>query len=153
ARSVPGQRGDAVAELDAIAREALGDFQRAGAQIAIADAMDRAFDEPRDHLLVAVLHTGEIDDLVNDQRPILHLAQHEQPPLAANAADGRGQNARRRRPWQSLHLPHGAGLARSLNRLDGERQARRRTQCTARARTMWRSGCGSVSSAWNRGSA
>ncbi len=80
---VPGERRHAVAELDSVAREPLRDLQRAAAQIAIVGAMDRAFDKPADDLAARMLDGGEIDDLVNQQRPILHQPEHRSPPVSA----------------------------------------------------------------------
>ena len=80
---VPGERRDAVAELDPVALEPLRDFERAPAQLAVVGAVDRAFDEAADDLATRVLQGGEIDDFVNQQRPILHQPEHRSPPFSA----------------------------------------------------------------------
>ena len=84
--AVPGERRDAVAELDPLGGELLGDAHRAAANVAIVRAMDRAFDQARHDLAVGMLDGGEIDDLVDQQRPILHQTQHEFPPVPRRLA-------------------------------------------------------------------
>ena len=69
---VPRQGGDAVARLDPVARQALGDAHRARAHIPVVGAMDRALHQPRHHFPIRMLDRGEVDDLVNQQRPFLH---------------------------------------------------------------------------------
>ena len=56
---VPGQRGDAVAELDPVALEPLRDLERALAQLAVVGAVDRPFDEAADDLAARVLQAAK----------------------------------------------------------------------------------------------
>ena len=77
---VPGQGRHAIAELDPVPRQPLRHAQRARPHRPVGRAVDRTLDQPGDHLLPAMLHAGEIDDLVEQQRPFLHLAQHRDPP-------------------------------------------------------------------------
>ena len=81
--AVPGERRDPVAELDPVALEALGDLERALADVAVVRAVHRPFDRPRSDLPVRELDGGEIDDLVHEQGPILHPSQHAFPPESA----------------------------------------------------------------------
>ena len=60
--------------LIAVALEPLGDLQGAPANRAIVGAVNRPLDEARDHLAMRMLDRGEVDDFVNEQRPILHQA-------------------------------------------------------------------------------
>ena len=57
---VPGERRDAVTELDAFLVEPLRDFQCAGTDVAVVGAVDRALDGARDHFAVAVLDRGVV---------------------------------------------------------------------------------------------
>ena len=74
--TVPGQRRDAIAELDPVALEPLGDLQRPFPDLRVIGAVDRAFDRPRHDFLVRKLDRGEVDDLVHQQRPFLHPSKH-----------------------------------------------------------------------------
>src|SRR3984885_2530670 len=74
--AVPGEGRDTVAELDPVALESLGDFERALTNGAVVGGMHRPFDRPRGDPLLRKLDGGEIDDLVHQQGPILHPSQH-----------------------------------------------------------------------------
>ena len=74
--AIPGERRDAIAELDPVALEFFGDLERALPDGAVVGVMHRAFDRPRRHLLLRELDRGEINDLVHQQGPILHPSQH-----------------------------------------------------------------------------
>ena len=80
APGVPGDGGDAVAELDAVAVEALRDLQRAIADFGVIGAMDGAFDRSRHDLLGAVDRRGVLDNPVTKQRPVLHQSTHTDVP-------------------------------------------------------------------------
>jgi hypothetical protein len=77
---VPAQRGDAIAELDAVPFQPLRDTQCAGADFGVIGAVQRPFDRARDHRAVGVIDRGMVDDPVAKQRPILHETEHENPP-------------------------------------------------------------------------
>ena len=80
APGVPGDGGDAVAELDAVAVQPLRDFQRAIVNFGVIGAMNRAFDRPRDDLLRSMISRRVFDNPVAQQRPILHQAKHTHVP-------------------------------------------------------------------------
>ena len=73
---VPGQRADAVAELDAEALERFGKLLGTLLRVAIAVAVDRTFDRARDDLDVGIIACREIDHLGDQQRTVLHQAKH-----------------------------------------------------------------------------
>jgi hypothetical protein len=73
---VPGERRDAVAELDAFLLEPLRDLEGTLAHLAVIGAVDRALDGARDDLAIAMLSGGVVDDLMAQQRPILHQSKH-----------------------------------------------------------------------------
>ena len=73
---VPGERGHAVAELDAVLLQALGHLERAGADLRVIGLDDRPLDRPGDDLALAVIGGRVVDDPVQQQRPILHQAEH-----------------------------------------------------------------------------
>ena len=76
ARGVPGQRGDAVALLDAISEERVGKLARAPVEVGIGRADDRAFDRAADDFLMAVVLVGVGEHLVDRELPVLHQARH-----------------------------------------------------------------------------
>ena len=61
--------------LDAVALEALRDFQRAAAHCGVIGAVDGAFDRARDDFLGA-MDRGVVDNPVTQQRPVLHQSKH-----------------------------------------------------------------------------
>ena len=73
---VPGDGADAVAELDAQPLQRLGQLLGALLGIAVAVAVHRAFDRARDDLDVGMVSGGEVDDLRDQQRAVLHQAEH-----------------------------------------------------------------------------
>jgi hypothetical protein len=83
--SVPGKRADAVADLEAVLLEALGDPERAAAHFAVIRRVDRAFHRAADHRPVRMMDRGVVDDAVAKQRPLLHEALHEFPPRTSCA--------------------------------------------------------------------
>ena len=80
APGVPGDGGDAVAELDAVAIEPLRDFQRARVNFGVIGAMNGTFDRSRDDLLRAVIPRRVLDNPVTKQRPVLHQSKHTHVP-------------------------------------------------------------------------
>jgi hypothetical protein len=72
APGVPGDGGDAVAELDAVAIKALRNLQGAVADFGVIGAMDGTFDRSRYDLLRAVNGGGVLDNPMAKQRPVLH---------------------------------------------------------------------------------
>ena len=85
---VPGQRRHAVAQLDAIAFEPLRHAQRAGAELGVIGGVDRPFDRARDHLPLAVIDRGVIDDAMAQQAANPASAQAWRPPLCACPSRG-----------------------------------------------------------------
>jgi len=75
--AVPGERRDAVAELDAVAFEPLRHAQGAGADLRIIGAMNRSFDRACDHRPLRMVERGVIDDAMAQERPILHKPEHD----------------------------------------------------------------------------
>ena len=73
---IPGDGGDAVAKLDAVAFQPLRNFQGARMNFGVIGAMNGAFDRPRDDLLRAVILRGVLDNPVAQQRPVLHQTKH-----------------------------------------------------------------------------
>ena len=86
AEAVPGKRRDPVAEPDPVAFEALGDFQRPLADLAIVRPVHGALDHARGDFPGRKLDRGEIDDLVHEQGPFLHTSEHRAPPVFSGAA-------------------------------------------------------------------
>src|SRR5439155_23600841 len=80
APGVPGDGGDAVAELDAVAVQPLRDLQGAVADLDVIGAVDRAFDRARDDFLRSVILGRVLDNPVAQQRPILHQTMHLNVP-------------------------------------------------------------------------
>ncbi len=73
---VPGDRADAIAEFDPVLLQPLGDAQRVAPDVGIGRLDDGALDRPRDHLAAAVIEPGMVDDLRDQQRPVLHQTEH-----------------------------------------------------------------------------
>src|SRR4029078_13711062 len=80
APGVPGDGGDAVAELDAIAVQPLRYFQRAHMNFGLIGAMNWTFDRPRDDFLRAVILRSVLDNPMAKQRPVLHQSKHTHFP-------------------------------------------------------------------------
>src|SRR5262249_499273 len=80
AGGIPGNGGDAVAELDAIALQHLGDFERAPVNFGVIGPDNRAFDRPGDDLLRALIRRPVLSDPVAEQSPILHQPEHSKLP-------------------------------------------------------------------------
>jgi hypothetical protein len=74
--AVPGQRGDAVAGLDASAASALATRRERAGHLLVGGAVDVAFDAPRHDLAVGVVPFGVDDEGGNQQRLLHHLAEH-----------------------------------------------------------------------------
>ena len=81
APGVPGQRRNTVARLDALARQPLRHLECAPTNIGIGGAVDGAFERTRHHLARTMLARGMVDDLVQQQGPVLHLAKHRDLPV------------------------------------------------------------------------
>ena len=81
AMGVPSKGADAIAELDAQTLQRLGDLLGALGGILVAVAVDRALDRAGDDLDVGVIGRGEIDHLRNQQRAVLHQAEHGVSPV------------------------------------------------------------------------
>ena len=73
---VPSQCGDPVTACDAGCVKAFGELEGAAAQIPIGLAVDRAFDQAADNLLIAELRGGVVNHLADQQGPMLHETQH-----------------------------------------------------------------------------
>ena len=76
AMGVPGERAHPVAELDAQLLQRFGELPGAPGGVLVAVAVDRPFDGPRHDLNVGIVGGGEVDDLRNQQRAVLHQAEH-----------------------------------------------------------------------------
>ena len=93
APGVPGDGGDAVAELDAVAVEPLRDLQCAIANFGVIGAMDRAFDRAGHDLLRSMDGRGVLDNPMTKQRPVLHQSTHtDVPPECVIACRGSSRN-------------------------------------------------------------
>src|SRR4029078_1195772 len=86
APGVPGDGGDAVAELDAVALQHLRQFQCAPVNFGVIGADYGAFNGSRHNLLRAVILRRVLDDPVTQQRPVLHQTQHKIPPAWYSSA-------------------------------------------------------------------
>src|SRR4051794_13011571 len=80
APGVPGDRGDTVAELDAVALQHLRDLEGTLVDFGIVGAMDRPFNRARHDLLLAMNPGGVFDDPVAEQGPTLHQTKHSDVP-------------------------------------------------------------------------
>ena len=76
---VPAERRHAVAQLDAVALEALRHLERACPDVGVIGGVDRSLDGARNHRPVAVVARGVIDHAVAQQRPVLHQSEHFVP--------------------------------------------------------------------------
>ena len=94
---VPGQRRHPVADLDAVALQPLREPARPLMDRRVGRAVHRPLDRARDHRPVRMLRPGVIEDAVDEQRPVLHQADHgvvlrplpEAPGLQAGVANWR----------------------------------------------------------------
>ena len=102
--AVPGQRGDAVAERQPRRSSACCDPARACRRLAVGGAVNVALDAARDDLGVVVVAGGELDQARDQQRLVLHQAEHRGlrmvwaasivgRPGAVTAADSAHQSA------------------------------------------------------------
>jgi hypothetical protein len=80
APGVPGDGGDAVAELDAIAVEPLCDFQCSDANFGVIGAMNRPLDRSGDHFAFTMNFRRMIDNPMTQHRPVLHQPAHINAP-------------------------------------------------------------------------
>src|SRR5262249_45165113 len=82
APGVPGDGGDTVAELDAVALQHLRTLQGVLVNFGVIGPDDGAFDRARHDLLRAVIGRGVLDDPVAEQGPVLHQTKHLNSLLA-----------------------------------------------------------------------
>jgi hypothetical protein len=80
ARGIPGDGGDAVAELDPGLVQRLRDLQRTFMNLFVGGADDGSFDRSRDDLLVAVNCRRMFENAVAEQGPVLHQTKHTDAP-------------------------------------------------------------------------
>src|SRR5207237_9434930 len=80
APGIPGDGGDAVAELDAVALQHLRNFQRTLVNFGVIGADDGSLDRSGDDLLRSVIPGRVLDNPVAQQRPILHQTTHPNVP-------------------------------------------------------------------------
>ena len=73
---VPGDGADRIAELDAQPLQGLGELLGALGRVLVAVAVDRPLDRAGHDLDVGVVPSGKVDDLRNQQRTVLHQAEH-----------------------------------------------------------------------------
>src|SRR5690606_31536060 len=78
--------------------EKLGDLQRARADRGIGRANDRALGRARDDLTPAMLERGIVEDLVAEQRPVLHQAIHRLNPVQQTGVRSIGAGRERALP-------------------------------------------------------
>jgi len=74
--AVPGERADAVARLDAELHQRLRDLLGAQPGIAVGVAVDIALDPARHDFRVAMVEGGVLDELLDQERSVLHQAEH-----------------------------------------------------------------------------
>ena len=84
---VPGQRGDPVAQLDALVEQRRGDLFGPQAKFRVSGPPDSAFDGAGHDFAVTMIMGSMIENLVHGQLPVLHQSLHSLPPdaLAASA--------------------------------------------------------------------
>src|SRR6266478_1595912 len=93
APGVPGNGGDAIAELDAVAIKPLRDLQGAVSDFGIIGAMDGTFDRSCDDLPGSMDGRRMFENTVTKQRPVLHQPTHTDiPPHSAIACRGSSRN-------------------------------------------------------------
>jgi hypothetical protein len=78
---VPRERGDAVAEPDAVVVQGPGARAGPAADLAVIRPVDGTFHRSAHDFPVAMIERGVVDDLVHQQRPVLHQTKHAQKPL------------------------------------------------------------------------
>jgi len=83
---VPGDGGNAVAELDAAAIEALRDLQGTVPDFGVICAVNGTLHRPRHDLLRSMNGRGVLDNPVTEQRPVLHQTTHTNIPPDNNDA-------------------------------------------------------------------
>src|SRR3984885_9081244 len=109
APGVPGNRGHAVAELDAVAFQPLRDLQRALVDFGIIGAMDGTFDRPCNDFLRTVDGRRVFENSMTQQRPVLHQSQHGDIPPECSIAfrgslarfEAKSSARKGRRKWAS----------------------------------------------------
>jgi len=74
--AVPGQGADAVARRDAEINQRFGHLLGPQPGVAISVAMDVALDPSRHDFRVAVVQRGVLDQLLDQERAVLHEAEH-----------------------------------------------------------------------------
>ena len=73
---VPRDRRDAVALADPQVGQRAGEPPRPGVELAVAVAVNRSLGGPRDDLALGVVARGEVEQRGDEQRAILHQAEH-----------------------------------------------------------------------------
>ena len=124
---VPGERPHPVAEPDAVAVEALGDLQGAGADLRIVGGHQRAFDRARMDAARTVVQCRVIDDAMAQQRPVLHQSQHGSLPGRRPSVPARLQLRELSQPWMrgkpvSMRILLLAGAQSPANRASPKRE-------------------------------
>ena len=77
APGVPGECRAAIAKTHAVFVEALGEAQRTAAESAIVGAVDRTFHGAGYDRTIGMRDRGVVENLVAEQRPILHETEHK----------------------------------------------------------------------------
>ena len=80
AMPVPGQCGHAVAQADAHPAQRIGEAAGAGLDLGVGGAVDRPLDRPGDHFGPGMMTGGVADDAADQQRLVLHQAEHGTGP-------------------------------------------------------------------------
>jgi hypothetical protein len=74
--AIPGQGGHAVAEAQLQRIQRVGDLARATSNVLVGVAVQIALDAAGNHLALAVVAFGKLDERRNEQRMVLHQTQH-----------------------------------------------------------------------------
>ena len=79
AEVVPGERGDAIAGLDAEATERVGEFTGACKRLCVRTTMSRMVGSDGYDLATGMLRLSVTEDRADQERPIHHLSEHKVP--------------------------------------------------------------------------
>ncbi len=110
--AVPGNGAHPVAELDAQPLQGLGKLVGALGGIPVAVAVDRPFDGARDDLDIGVIGGRIVDDLRDQQRTVLHQAEHVVSSLTYLRVPFPGTFTPRSSPRPCLSGSHSQALQR-----------------------------------------
>src|SRR5690606_31567246 len=86
ASGVPRERGDPVALPKTVPLQPLREPQRPCPYIGVGGSHDRSLDRSGDDFAMAVLQGRMVNDLVTEQRPLLHQTEHNASPPPTGSA-------------------------------------------------------------------